>query len=209
MHSMFPSVYLLFVRSCRSKVSSKQISQERRDHASCPSLHRLPSHLWQVLRSVALVRLDNLSTGQLRISVTGVHNLLSSHNTQSLETFSSTELARPSAANGESTALDVLVSLASSWVASDFVSARRGARSVVGVDGEAVVARSAVLGADALEVLHGPGGALDHHGLANSCFWSWCCKGGGGSGQESDGGEELHIDWSRLFSWLRLLGLGL
>jgi len=152
-------------------------------------------NLRQVLGSVALVRLNNLSASQLLVGVGRVKDLLVANNGESLETLASAELTAPGAADGEGTALDVLVGLGAGWVAGDLVGAGGGGGAVVGVDGEAVVAGA--VGAGTLEVLHGPGGAGCHHGDIGSGSWGGeSATSGGQDGEE--GGGELHFDvwWS-------------
>lgn len=149
------------------------------------------TNLRQVLGSVALVRLDGGAVGQLLVGVGRVEDLLVADNRQGLESVALAELAAPVAADGEGTALDVLVRSAGGWVAVDLVVAGGGLGAVVGVDGEGVVAGA--VGADTLEVLHGPGGASCHHGDIGC--WSWgseSATSGGQDGEESGG--ELHVD---------------
>lgn len=155
--------------------------------------------LGQVLRGVALVRLDNLARSQLLISVRWVNDLLSLDDSQSLESIALAELTAPAARYGESAALDIAVACAVGRVASDLVRAWSGSTAVVGVDGVAVVAGSA--GANTLEVLHRPGRASSHHG--NVGGWSWGSKDAACGGQNGEeGGGELHVDDWWLIDWL-------
>lgn len=143
------------------------------------------SNLRQVLRSIALIRGNNLPTSQLRIRVSRVQNLLSLHNRKRLESLVRTKLVAPSASNSKGTALDVLVAGVGGWAAGDFVGASGCGSAVVGVDGVGVAAGAAT--ADALEVLHCPGGAGGHHGFVG-WGWGWCREGAGGGCQEGEEG---------------------
>lgn len=101
------------------------------------------SRLRPRLGLVALVRLDDSSTGQLSVSVCRIYDLGAIDNAQSLESVIRSKLSRPGAADSVVAAGDVLVSLACCWVragAGDGVCALRRRGSVVGVDGVAVVA---------------------------------------------------------------------
>lgn len=95
-----------------------------------------------------------------------MNSLSTLHNTQSLESLTSTKLSRPSASDAEITALDVLVGGTRCWLAVDGVVAACDFLTVVGVDAEAVFAGAVVAVASAGEVFDGPlGSGSGHHVL--------------------------------------------
>lgn len=158
--------------------------------AQTPSSPSQSFHLWQVLRSVALVWRHNLAADQLFVGISRVDDLLCLDYSQSLETITLAELSAPATADGEGSATDVVVGSASGWIAVDFVGASSLCAAVVGVDH--VVVGAGAASACALEVFDGPCAVGCHHGDIG-------CRGGdgergAGSGQESEDCGDLHFD---------------
>lgn len=112
---------------------------DARTFRSCPdkSTPRCNFRLWKVLRLVALVWLHNLVGLQLCVGVRRVDDELLGvvHDGESGEAVALAELARPTGANGKSTA-DVTGGVGfACWISLNFERARSRWRAV-GVDGE-------------------------------------------------------------------------
>jgi hypothetical protein len=112
--------------------------------------------LGKVGRSVRLVRLNNLSTLNLLISISRPNNLsLRRDNRESSESVSGTKLATPARGNSVITALDgAAVALGGLAALDDELAG--GGSTLVGVDLEVPGAGAVVLGAAALHVFDGP-----------------------------------------------------
>lgn len=157
---------------------------------SPPNLHIL-AHLRQILRRIALIRLDNLPINQLLIRIRRINNRLPLDHRKRLKAVSGPKLSAPVAADCESAALLVVVAGAGGRCAGHSVGAGGGG-SGLGVDAVGVLAGcvGGVAGAD--EGLEGPLGRRGgHHGDFGGGGGGHGGEGGGHGGDEE--GAELHV----------------